>query len=249
MRVHSWLILTFVLLAGCGKSPMQVTPERASPPSKPGPGDAFLTDLLKSHGEKNVVTTAEGVGLQGNATRLKTSLYGSKRQGDGFVVETEFRIRLASGQEIVEYVAGVGETESKAINDTLLNFTLTTFHPVYKLFMNPADPHQKVEPLMLADGTSRQMAMGDLFLRGGKQNASFDLNQMRPKIKAAIAKLPLSAGPHWIKLVYAQSKSQPVTVAVTLDNSDQEDLTSAVKALDWPRQDKFYMVKQFIALE
>jgi len=68
--------------------------------------------------------------------------------------------------------------------------------------MNPADPHQKVAQITLADGQSREMAMGDIYMRGDKHNAPFDFNAMRPKIRAAIANLRLSKGPHWIKIVY-----------------------------------------------
>src|SRR5436190_23802657 len=109
MRVYFWLILSIVFLAGCGRSRHSSPQLPASSPPKSGQTEALFVDLLKDHGHKDVVTTTEGVGIKGNATRLKASLYGSKKREGGFVVETEVRIKLHSGHESAEYVAGVGE--------------------------------------------------------------------------------------------------------------------------------------------
>src|ERR1041385_7328529 len=114
IRFCLW-IFAVGLCAGCGKAP------------KHSKTEAFFVDWLNAHGETNIVSDSKGVGLAGNATRLKASIYDSKKHADGrYVVETEFRIRLPSGGEIVEFVAGMGDTEAQAINDSLLNFTLTT---------------------------------------------------------------------------------------------------------------------------
>ena len=37
--------------------------------------------------------------------------------------------------------------------------------------------------------------------------------------------------------------------AVTLDNADSPALTEAVKELPWPKNEEFYMVKQFIIVK
>jgi len=235
MRAGLWII-ALGLCAGCGKEARNTKTE------------AFFVDWLKAHGETNIVSDSKGVGLTGNATRLKASIYDSKKHADGrYVVETEFRIRMPSGGEIVEFVAGIGDTEAQAINDSLLNFTLTTFHVVYKGFMNPADPHQTLRPITL-NGQPRQIAMGDIYMRSGKTNQT-DLNLLRPKIEDAIGRLTLSPQPHWIKIVYGHVKTNPPTVSVTLDNEEHPSLTAAIKDLPWPEGDDFYMVKQFIVIK
>ena len=38
-------------------------------------------------------------------------------------------------------------------------------------------------------------------------------------------------------------------MAVTLDNEDAVSLTEKIKSLDWPKQDEFYMAKQFIVIQ
>lgn len=115
----------------------------------------------------------------------------------------------------------MGKTEDEAENDALINFTLTTFHVVYKSFMNPANPHQAIETVSIR-GRVCQMAMGDLLMRGGNSDHPIDLNSMRPQIRDAITALPLSDGPHWIKIVYGQKNGQSPFVSATLDNAEHE---------------------------
>jgi len=161
--------------------------------------------------------------------------------------ETEFHIVLPQGGEIVEFVAGMGPTQDAAIDDSLANFTLTTFHVVYKCFLNDADPHQEVKKMEVG-GVQRQVAFGDLYLRG-TEGEKIDLASLRPAIEDAIAELELDERPHWIKIVYGQSQGDVITAAATLDNDDESMLTEAITALDWPKTDGFYMAKQFIVVK
>jgi uncharacterized protein DUF6348 len=231
------LLSLLTLLAGC------------RPSSKADPRfERLFVEWLKGHGETKVVTDAEGVGLEGNATRLAASIYDSQKQaGGGYVVETEFRITLPNGAQIVEFVAGLGDTEDKAIDDCVTNFILTSFHVVYKSFLNADDPHQTVKELTIG-GKPRKVAMGDIYLRS-EDGVDVDLNAIRPAIEQALADLALSDQPHWIKIVYGQHQKAPTTVAATLDNEDAVKLTETIKGLGWPKQDGFYMAKQFIVIQ
>jgi hypothetical protein len=157
-------------------------------------------------------------------------------------------VHLPAGQEIVEYVAGMGDSRKAAEDDSKVNFVLSTFHVLYRSFMNTADPHQTEEPLQI-NGANRTLVSGDIFLRSTSTNDAPDLQELPAKIREAIATIPLSTAPHWIKIVYAQIDARPSTVAVTLDNADHPALTRAIRDLPWPRQPGFYMAKQFIVVK
>ena len=247
MKRYSW-ILGIALVAGCRiESTDSTRPNAKSAVATQRKVEEFFVKWFKSHGHEDVVSDANGVGLAANPVRLKASLYGSNQNEDGCVVETEFRVRLAAGKEIVEFVAGVGKTEAEAIDDTLLNFTLTTYHVVYKAFLNDQDEHMDSEELTIS-GQPRAAVMGDIYMRGNA-SAQIDLNPMRPQLKAALEGLQLTSEPHWIKIVYSQNESKPMTVAVTLDNSEDQGLTKAITELDWPRSNDFYMAKQFVVIK
>ena len=248
------IIIALALTAGCRREapPSDATdtnPKKTQAALNPLMED-FLTGWFRDHGHDDVVVDADGVGVGDNATRLHASLYGSEQRDNGdFVTEVEFTVRLLPSQrKITEFVAGIGKTEEHAIADALLNFVLTTFHVVYKGFIYADDPHLTLTTVAI-NGAKRDMIAGAMYMRGGHSDKNFLLNTMLPEIQGTLKNVPLSADPHWIKIVFGQIDGKPTTVAVTLDNADHPALTEAVKNLNWPRRDGFYMVKQFILVK
>ncbi len=182
-------------------------------------------------------------------TRLKAFLYDSRKATKvGFVVELQFTIRLPSGQTITEFVAGTGNSEDEAISDAKVNFILSTFHVVYKSFINAADPHLEAKAVMIKD-TKREVIMGNMLGRGAPLEKNDTFIAVEKEIKESLKGMPLSAGPHWIKIVYSQRDGKPMTVSAKLDNQDHKEFTEVVKNLNWPRSDSFYMAKLFIVVK
>lgn len=231
-----WVAVLLALAAfGCRKNPVTIRSER------------FFVQWLRDHGESNVVADANGVGVQGNPTRLKAALFGSNQHADGqHVVELDFRIRVAPDREIVEFIAGSGASYDNAVDDALFNFALTTFHVVYKAFVNPADPHQTVKDLVA--GGPRKLFIGDLFTRSDSTNSP-NLASMRPRLEEVIRSVSLGDGPHWMKIVYGHHLGKPTTVEVTLDNRTHVALTATVTDLNWPTYNGFYMAKEFMVIK
>ena len=189
------------------------------------------------------------LGVAGSATRLRSSLYGSTKQQNGRVTaETEFRVRLPDGREMVEFIASMDNSLNQSEEDAKLNFLLTTFHVVYRSFMNPADPHQTEEPVTI-NGKLRVLVMGDAMTRSGSTNSAPDLSALRLRFRELLSPLPLSPQSRWIKIVYAQHRAKVMTCSVALDNQENPALTEAAKKLPWPAQEDFYMVKQFIVIK
>ncbi len=132
----------------------------------------FFLDWLTDHGETAIVNDKHGVGIEGSATRLLAFHYGTDDSGNGFGVETEFRITLPDGREIVEFVAGNGETKDAAVKMTFLNFTMSTFHVIYSCFMNKEDPHMTHERMMVG-GKEWILTTGGMFAPGGDDLPDF----------------------------------------------------------------------------
>jgi hypothetical protein len=209
----------------------------------------FFVTWLQSHGETNIVEDATGVGLAGSPTRLRSSLYGSEKHKNGTVsAETEFRVRLPDGREIVEFVAGSGDSLAAAEKDSKLNFVLSTFHVVYRSFMNPADPHQ-IEESVTINGKPRVLVLGDSMTRSGSTNSSPDMFPLRSRFREMLTPLRLSPETHWMKIVFAQHQNRVMMCSVTLDNQENAALTETVRKMPWPLQEDFYMAKQFIVVK
>jgi Family of unknown function (DUF6348) len=230
------LLLTTLLLVGCSRN------------AETAKTNEFMVNWLKEHGETNIVVDSAGVGIAGNQTRIRASLYGSTKSENSFAAEVEFDITLPGGGKIVEFVAGSGQTQEKAMDEATLNFVLTTAHVIYKAFMNPADPHQRAKSIAI-NGVQREMFAGNMIQFGEKEAGPIDLDAMSTQTQDLVATAPLGSGPHWVKVIYSQHRSKPMTVAVTMDNNDAPEMTSAVQNLKWPPREQFYMVKQFIVVK
>jgi hypothetical protein len=211
--------------------------------------DEFFTKWLQAHGESHIVADASGVGLVGNPTRLRWSLYGSEQHTNGsFNTELEFRVRLPDQREIVEFVAGTGSSQQKAEDDAKLNFVVSTFHVVYRSFLNSHDPHQTEEKMTIA-GLPRVLVLGDTMTRGQTTNSAPNMFPFRDQFRKILTTQPLSPQSHWIKIIYANHRSKMMMCAVTVDNQDSPSLTESVSKLEWPKPEEFYMVKQFIVVK
>jgi len=229
--------LLLSILFGCSRS------------SSTAKSNEFFVTWLQGHGESNVVVDAHGVGIAENPTRLRSSLYGSEQHTNGsFTAELEFRVLMPDRREIIEYVAGKGDTLKQAEDDAKVNFILSTFHVAYRSFLNPNDPHQTEEKITI-NGQPRVLVLGDTLTRSQTTNSSPDMFRFRDRFREILASQPLSPQSHWIKIIYANHHSNVMSCAVTLDNQDSPTLTDAVKNLPWPKQEEFYMVKQFVVVK
>jgi hypothetical protein len=208
----------------------------------------FFTSWLQHHGESNIVSDVNGIGLTGNSTRLRFGVYESSGVSNNYTSELEFRVRIPDGREIVEYVAGSGDTKKKAEEDAKVNFALSTFHVIYRGFLNPNDAHQNEEKITM-NGQPRTLLLGDTMMRGQSGSGSPDAYPLRTHFREILSPLALSPQTHWIKIVYGNHHSNAMLCAATIDNHDSAELTEAVKKLAWPRQEEFYMVKQFILIK
>jgi hypothetical protein len=235
MKVGACVLLV-ALLAGCGKSP------------EPIKSNEFFVHWLKEHGETNIVVDSAGVGIAGNQTRLSASLYGSKKLNTGYSVEVEYKISLPTGGPILEYVAAAGKTQEEAMDEAGANFVLTTAHVIYKAFINSADEHQRSKSVLI-DGKPRDLLAGNMIQFGEQTSGAIDLETLSAQIQDLVVARPLPSGPHWIKVIYSQIHSKPMVVAVSLDNRDSAEMTTAVQNLKWPPREQFYMVKQFIVVK
>ncbi|MCA9170782.1 MAG: hypothetical protein KDB23_24055 [Planctomycetales bacterium] len=205
----------------------------------------FFVDWLRNHGESDIVNDDTGVGIKSSPTRLWAFLYGSTESEGGFSVETEFRIVLPDGREIVEFVAGNGDTEEGAIGMSFLNFTISTFHVIYSSFMNLDDPHMTHDRVQIS-GADCMVTSGGMFALGGEGLPEF--SEVSQQILDAVCRLDLTEGTHWMKVVYGRHQDEVLAAAATLDNEDLDAMSSQLSSFNWPETDGFYLAKQFFVI-
>jgi hypothetical protein len=206
------------------------------------PFQDHLVQLLRDHGEKNLITDSQGVGLPGQSARLEVKLYDATRGEVGWMVEMEIKIHLPNS-EILEFVSGSGETREKATTICLLNFTTTTFHVLYKAFLNPSDTHLDSISFGPKDHP-RQLIAGDLIFMGKKPAPKFPPH-LESQLISRVKQFQFPVGPHTLKIVYAQETQ----TMVTLDGKLEPNLAETINQLVWPKSDQPYLMKQFMVVK
>lgn len=207
--------------------------------SKPtNPYQDYIVDLLQKHGEKQVVVDTGGVGLKGNPARLVARGYDAKASKHGWTVEMELRVNLPDGQ-FTEYLTGIGSSESAARQKCLENFSISTFHVIYKAFLNPTDTHQDV--YRFRQGKSNRVYVAGQLVSMGDGSAPRLNAKLETEIRTVVLKHPFGPGPHAVKVVYMPG----VASSLTVDGQEQPKLADALKQLHWPKSAKPYMAKQF----
>lgn len=247
-RACAAVVVALLLLAnGCSKPeppPSRGSAAGAEAPTKASAGDDFFVTWLEAHGETSVVTDAGGVGVAGNPTRLRgarSSL--TEHKDSSSTVMIQFRARLPARGEIVESLPGYGASPEAADDDARKRFANTTLDLIYRGFIKSPDPQKDAAPVTI-NGLQRTLVLGELSLRGRQG----DLGSISAQIEKLIAALPLSAAPHWFKIVYSQADGVPNTVEVTLDNANHPGMVASLGELPWPKQTELYTFRRLIVV-
>jgi hypothetical protein len=208
------------------------------------PFQEHLVKLIKAHGEKHIVQDSRGVGVKGQSARLQASLCDAQYNLLGFnwTVQMEIKVHLSNG-ELSEFVTGVGNTREEATTICLSNFTRSTFHVLYKAFLNPNDKHlQSVS--FGPKGHPRQLVAGELLLMGGPSAPAIPVG-LESQVVSIIKRHSFSAGPHTVKIVFMPGEAS----SVAIDGQEQTSLAEALTKLKWPKSNQTYMMKQFIVVK
>ena len=201
----------------------------------------FIADLLRDHGEKKVVVDSGGVGVKGNPTRLAARECDAQAKDGGWIVEMELQVHLPGGH-LTEYTTGVGRTREAARQACLENFTLSTFHVIYKAFLNQADPHMELYRFRQGK-LSRICVAGELVSMGDGTTPRLSAKLER-QIREVLLRHTFRPGPHTAKIVYVPGLAS----SVAIDGREQPALAEALKKLAWPKTAKPYMAKQFVVI-
>jgi hypothetical protein len=246
MNRISIIAVVFLILAGCNREPGRRAAE--SPRAKSDEYNSFFEGWLKSHGEKNVVSSPDGVSVANNPVGFSAKTYGVEQSDKGCTAEIEFTTVLPDKRLIVDYVAGIGADAKAAKGDAIANFTLTTFHVLYSALINDKDPHLK--PVMhKVHGKPRNFYIGGWGIRTQSPIDQSILDKLTEHFVARIQQLDLDEKTHWVKVVYGQHKGEIIAADITLDNVGDDRLNPAVHKSPWPKRDDFYMLKLFILIK
>lgn len=208
----------------------------------------YLSEWLKTHqfegytkGQKGILLKEQGVILNGEIYEVKEIT-----KGKLYSVETQFSLAFPDGRRLEDFVAGAGKNPDEAFLDSLQNFCLTTFHPIYAGLIENEDPHVRKETWKISKN-DRNVYISDWGTRGEKIDSKH-LEAMEKLLAKEVSKLKLTNDIHWAKVVVGNVKGESKVIVFTIDGMLYEDITEAIKSYSWPASEEFYMVKLFFVI-
>lgn len=246
MNRATTLAVVLLISAGCGHD--QGDGKAHAPSEDAGEYLDFFVGWLKRHGEKEIISSRDGVSVSGRPIRFSARTHRVLETKGGWCAELEFRTVLPDKRVILDYVAGMGADTGAAKVDALTSFTISTFHVLYSAFINERDPH--IEPeLHDMGGRSRAFHIGDWMVRSKTPFESETTDRLTRYVVDRIRETDLDETPHWIEVVYGQNQGKVLECATTLDNGTDPRLRSAVAGAPWPKRHEFYMLKLFVVVK
>ena len=166
---------------------------------------------------------------------------------DGGMGRLDIDIVLDEERTIEESFGGIG-TGKAGCRDALDSFARNDFYVMLAACWHLAS-EEKLATHELTAGVRRFTAyIGDFTLRGEKDAPMEIPEDGLSALEAAISTAPLSNDVHWIRVFYGNVGDGKTQVEVLLDNEPWAAGHKAIASVEWPQLDRYYSLRNFIAL-
>lgn len=210
------------------------------------PATPLLRELLQLHG---VTCLEEGdwlrLGSTGPRARASFMIMGSSP--NHVSMQLDVALELWAGRVLIESCGGFGDTAREAERDAVENFARCSLHVLLGAFLRPPDEQVEVEEWEIS-GVRRRVILGGLVSRGVPPSGGTAHAWFR-ELERALKTLPLVSGTHWLRVYYAQNRSQPMMLEVLLDNEEWPELKAALEKAPWPHGKDFFSQRLFLVLQ
>jgi hypothetical protein len=166
---------------------------------------------------------------------------------DGGMGRLDIDIVLDEERTIEESFGGVGAGKA-GCRDALDSFARNDFYVVLAACWHRVDKDKLAVHELTAGAHRFTVYIGDFTLRGEKDAPREISEDGLSALEAAIATAPLTPDVHWIRVFYGNVGDGESQVEVLLDNEPWAAGHKAIASVDWPRNDRYYSLRNFIAL-
>lgn len=166
---------------------------------------------------------------------------------DGGMGRLDIDIVLDEERTIEESFGGVG-TGKAGCRDALDAFARNDFHVVLAACWHTVNAEKVAERELMVGLHRFTVYVGDFTLRGDEGTPMDVPEDALSALDAAITTAPLSEDVHWIRVFYGNVGDGRTQVEVLLDNEPWTAGLKAIVSADWPQHERYYSLRNFIAL-
>jgi hypothetical protein len=166
---------------------------------------------------------------------------------DGGMGRLDLDIVLDEERTIEESFGGVGGGKA-GCRDALDSFARNDFYVALAACWHTVNKEKLAVRELTAGAHRFTVYVGDFTLRGEKDAPMEIPEDGLSALEAAISTAPLTADVHWIRVFYGNVGDGNTQVEVLLDNEPWAAGHKAVSSVEWPQHDRYYSLRNFIAL-
>lgn len=211
--------------------------------------NSYFELWLKAHNFTKFDKRPNGLFFPANGVLLDGDIYQVKESPASklYSVESRVSILFKDGRRLDDFVAGVGGTAEDAFKDSLMNFCLTTLHPIYAELFDHADPHVRKDAWEI-NGSRRRIFLSEWGQRGQLVNEATQ-KQVEQLIASELRNNSLTTKDlQWVKLVVLIVKGKVEQVVFTVNGIVDQRTSQRLSSFKWPASGEFTMAKLFFVI-
>ncbi len=207
-----------------------------------------LEELFHAHGLET--SDYEGwVLVDGEMPGMAATIVQEWDHESSYSVQLDVEVAYDQDLIIVESFAGIGTSRQEAVKNALENFCRNSYHVFLAACWDQVDEDQVSVEHWDIEGTHWEVFVGNYGVRsfGGPR---VDIPEDAfTTVEALLRKLPLEDSLYWLRIFYSNVGNGNVITEVLLNNEVWEEAQTVVSALDWPKRDGFYSVRNFLMMQ
>ncbi|QHT65566.1 hypothetical protein GXP67_02245 [Rhodocytophaga rosea] len=205
-----------------------------------------LLDLLQQHGIQAALVNGQ-VKVKTHPQLTIDSQVNFQEYPQGVASQLDVLVETPD-QQIVECFGDIGETKQQARQNNIKNFCRNSFHPLIACFFDYPIQDINVETWQI-DSQTYQVYIGNY---GTKSNAGVVKgipDTLFSQLENYIKQIPFNQSYHWIRWYIRYNQGVVDPIEFLIDNQPDEGGSKVIEAIQWPRSDGYYSVRQFILLK
>ncbi|TCV92752.1 hypothetical protein EC912_10690 [Luteibacter rhizovicinus] len=208
----------------------------------------YLLDLFAEHGieldEPDERDEDEWLLTEGDFPAIGGIWHEGK---DGQVGRLDIDIVLDEERRIEEIFPGIGGGKA-GCRDALATFASNDFHVMLAACWHTVDKSKLAIERIVIGGRPWDAYIGNFTLRGERTEPLDVPDEAMTALQAVIATEPLTGELHWVRVFYGNMGDGRTQIEVLLDNKPWAAGDKALSSVNWPREDRYYSLRNFIAL-
>ncbi len=206
-----------------------------------------LEELFQAHGL--ATTDYEGwVSVDGEMPGIAATIVQEWDHESTYSVQLDVEVAYDQDTMIVESFAGIGLSRPEAIQNAFENFCRNSYHVFLAACWGQVAEDQVSVEHWDIEGTHWEVFVGNYGIRNfGEQKVDIPEDAF-PTVENLLRALPLEASLYWLRVFYSDVGNGDTVTEVLLNNEVWEEAQAAISALDWPKLDGFYSVRNFLMM-